>query len=79
MTEEKTEDMPFEGALEKLEKIVHKLEEGGFPLEESLGMFEEGISLSKYCYRKLNEAEQKVEKLVEKEGVTTTEPFEWGK
>ncbi len=79
MTEEKTEDMPFEEALEKLEKIVHKLEEGGFALEESLGMFEEGISLSKYCYRKLNEAEQKVEKLVEKEGITTTEPLELGK
>lgn len=75
MTKDKTEEMPFEEALEKLEKIVHNLEEGGFSLEESLGMFEEGISLSKLCYKKLNEAEQKIEKLVEKEGVITTESF----
>lgn len=77
MTEEKVkaDEMSFEEALEKLEKIVHKLEDGGFSLEESLNMFESGVSLSKLCYKKLNEAEQKIEKLVEKEGVITTESF----
>ncbi|MDY6965835.1 MAG: exodeoxyribonuclease VII small subunit [Halobacteriota archaeon] len=71
------EDISFEEALERLEKIVQKLEDGGFALEESLKMFEEGVSLSRFCYKKLNEAEEKIEKLIEKEGGITTEPFDF--
>jgi len=67
----------FEDALNKLEKIVSKLEEGDIPLEESLKLFEEGIRLSRFCNQKLDEAEKKVEILLKgKNGVLKTQPFD---
>jgi exodeoxyribonuclease VII small subunit len=54
----------FEEALQKLEAIVAKMEEGDLPLEEALKAFEEGVRLVKFCTSKLDEAERKVEKLV---------------
>ncbi len=54
----------FEEALQKLEAIVSKMEEGDLPLEEALEAFEEGVKLAKFCTTKLDEAERKVEKLV---------------
>ena len=54
----------FEEALQKLEAIVAKMEEGNLPLEEALEAFEEGVKLAKYCTGKLDEAERKVEKLI---------------
>jgi len=67
----------FEDALNKLEKIVSKLEEGDISLEESLRLFEEGIKWSRFCTQKLEEAEKKVEILLRgKEGDMKTEPFE---
>ena len=66
----------FEDALNKLEKIVSRLEEGEISLEESLKLFEEGIRLSRFCNQKLDEAEKRVEILVrDKEGGLRTEPF----
>jgi len=66
----------FEDALDKLEKIVSKLEEGDLPLEESLKCFEEGIRLSRFCNQKLDEAEKRVEILLkDKEGNLRPEPF----
>jgi exodeoxyribonuclease VII small subunit len=67
----------FEDALNKLEKIVSKLEEGDIPLEESLKLFEEGIRLSRFCNQKLDEAEKKVEILLKgKNGILKQHPFE---
>ena len=67
----------FEDALNKLEKIVSKLEEGDIPLEESLKLFEEGIRLSQFCNQKLDEAEKKVEILLkDKNGMIKAHPFD---
>ncbi len=67
----------FEDSLNKLEKIVSKLEEGEIPLEESLKLFEEGIRLSRLCNQKLDEAEKKVEILLRgKDGAVGPEPFD---
>jgi len=67
----------FEDALDKLEKIVSKLEAGDIPLEESLRLFEEGIRLSRLCNQKLDEAEKKVEILLKgKNGVLKPRPFD---
>ena len=67
----------FEDALNKLEKIVSKLEEGDIPLEESLKLFEEGIRLSRFCNQKLDEAERKVEILLkDKDGVLKPQSFD---
>lgn len=54
----------FETSLEKLEKIVHRLEEGNLPLEDSLKAFEEGMQLAKLCEERLNEAQKKIEILM---------------
>lgn len=51
----------FEDALKKLEKIVAEMESGEIPLDESLKRYEEGIKLSRFCLKKLEEAEKKIE------------------
>ncbi len=58
----------FEEAIERLERIVELLEKGELPLEESLKLFEEGVSLYKFCNEKLDDVEQKIETLVEERG-----------
>jgi len=57
----------FETAMNRLEKIVENLEAEEMSLDESLKYFEEGIELTKFCYEKLNQAEQKLKKLVKKD------------
>ncbi len=66
----------FEISLKKLEEAVKKLESGELSLEESLKVFEEGVTHSAICSRKLNEAQKKVELLLkQKDGNFTREEF----
>lgn len=53
----------FEAAIERLEELVAKLEQGDVPLEESLTAFEEGQRLIAYCEKKLQTAEQVLKQL----------------
>ena len=70
-------NLKFEEALSRLEEAVKSLEKGDLPLEESLKVFEEGVRLSKNCLKMLDEAEKKVEILVQdKDGKRRTRPFE---
>ena len=55
--------MSFEQSLARLDEIVRHLEKGDLPLNESLGLFEEGTKLIASCGKMLDEAEQKVVKL----------------
>ncbi len=71
---EKTVD--FEKSLERLETIVEEMESGNLSLEQMIKHFEEGSKLVTLCSGKLNEVEQKIEKLVKKGGALTAEPFE---
>ena len=66
----------FEKSLKRLEKIVQELEDGDLTLDEALKKYGEGIELSRACTKMLNEAKNKVEKLVKKEGTLATEQFE---
>lgn len=67
----------FETAMKKFEKVVEELESGDLPLEKSLKKFEEGISLSKFCSKKLEEIEAKVSQLVkDSKGGVMEEPAE---
>lgn len=69
-------DIKFEDAMKRLEKIVEELEGGNFGLEESLKKYEEGIQLSQFCTKKLNEAQKKVQILSRKgAGVLEAEDF----
>ncbi|GEN51298.1 exodeoxyribonuclease VII small subunit [Alkalibacterium pelagium] len=60
MDKEKT----FDEAMKDLEGIVQKLEQGDVPLEEALDQFQEGISLSRYCKRIIEDAEKTVTRMV---------------
>lgn len=53
-------EITFEAAMARLEEIVRALEGGNAPLDTSLALFEEGVSLVKFCNQKLDAAEQKV-------------------
>ena len=69
-------EMKFENALAKLEKTVEELESEEVSLEDSLKKFEEGINLVRFCSRKLEEVEKKIEILVKEQGgETKKEPF----
>lgn len=57
--------LKFEDALARLETIVTELEKGDLSLDQSLKIFEEGIKLSKTCLKILDDAERKVEILVQ--------------
>ncbi len=61
---------PFEQSLDKLEKLVEKMEEGDLSLEESLKTFEEGIKLTRECQQALAHAEQKVKLLIDENSTT---------
>lgn len=56
-----TQEIAFEKAIEKLEKIVADLESGEVSLEEALKKYEEGVRLSQVCQERLSQAEKKIE------------------
>jgi exodeoxyribonuclease VII small subunit len=67
----------FEESLSKLESLVEKLEGEDLTLEDSLKAFEQGIRLARFCTKKLNEAEQKIEILLkDSDGNEQTKPFD---
>ena len=66
----------FEECLERLEQIVGELEKGEISLERALGLFEEGIQLSNSCRQELEQAEGKVDVLLNRNGKLQPEAFE---
>ena len=72
------EDGPkFEAAMARLEEIVHALESGNLSLDDSLRVLEEGTGLLRFCTRRLEDAERRIEILMQDEGETRAEPFRW--
>jgi exodeoxyribonuclease VII small subunit len=55
--------LSFERALEELESIVKRLEEGKVPLEESVTIYERGETLKRHCEELLRQAEARVDKI----------------
>jgi exodeoxyribonuclease VII small subunit len=53
-------EIPFEKALEELETLVAKMEDGKLPLEESIAAYQRGAELLKYCEGKLSAAQARV-------------------
>ena len=67
----------FEEALARLETIVKGLEDGDLPLEESLRLFEEGVSLTRLCAARLEEAQKRIDLLTRNDqGVPKLTPFD---
>lgn len=65
----------FEKALEELEQLVGKMEQGDLTLEQSLQEFERGVELTRHCQKALQEAEQRVEILLQKSATAELSPF----
>ena len=68
----------FEASLVELQGIVADLEDGSIGLEQSLARYERGVSLLKTCYQVLEQAEQRIEILVnlKADGTPVTQPFD---
>ena len=73
---ENIEKLNFEETIKQLELIVNELEKGNLSLDESVKKFEEGIKLSKLCNQFLNNAEKKINILINNEGKLEEEKFE---
>ncbi len=68
MSEKKTDPKSIEEIFGRLESIISNLESGDIPLDKSLTLFEEGMTLAESCRAQLNAAEQKVQKLMKDKG-----------
>jgi len=63
----------FEDLLKRLQEISDQLEREDVGLDDSIKLYEEGIKLSKLCYKKLNEAELKISELKKENDLNTDE------
>ena len=52
--------LTFEKALEELEALVHRMEDGKLPLEESLAAYQRGTELLKFCESRLTDAQARI-------------------
>ena len=68
---EDTQVFSFEDSLRQLEDLVERLESGEVSLEESLQDFERGVALVRTLRERLDQAQQRVDKIVEQEGGET--------
>ena len=70
--------LSFERAIEELETIVKRLEDGKVPLEESVAIYERGEALKRRCEDLLRQAEARVDKITTGAGgdVTGSEPLD---
>lgn len=64
MAENNKKEISFEEALERLHEIVKALEHSDAPLDDSLKLFEEGVTLVKQCNDQIDQAEAKIKQLV---------------
>ncbi len=76
MAKKTPQEPDFESALQELETLVEKMEQGELSLEDSLQHFERGVNLSRTCQQALKAAEQKVEILMQKNAREEITPFD---
>jgi len=76
--QDKEEKVGFEEALERLEAIVHELEEGQIGLSDAMARYEEGVKLLRGCHGELRKAERRIELLtgIDEDGSVVAEPFD---
>jgi len=59
----RTDNLPFEEAMKRLESIVDAMESEDLPLETLLSRYEEGMKLARVCQAKIADAELKIQQL----------------
>jgi exodeoxyribonuclease VII small subunit len=62
-TQDTDQALNFEDALKALEGIVHKLESGEAPLDESIALYERGHALRALCQQRLDAAKARIEQI----------------
>ncbi len=55
--------LSFEAALARLEEIVRTLEKGEAPLDQSIGLYQEGERLKRHCEARLKDAQARIEQI----------------
>lgn len=63
-----SEELTFEQAMDQLEVIVEKLEEGDVPLEEAISIYKQGMDLSRLCHQKLKAVEDQLAQILREDG-----------
>jgi exodeoxyribonuclease VII small subunit len=66
----------YESAMERLEAITQQLESGEAKLEDAIALYTEGLEIARFCDGKLNEAEEKIKVITEKDGLVTETAFD---
>ncbi len=72
----KTKSPDLETSLAEINTLIEQMEQGELSLEQSLERFERGIILIKHCQKVLQEAEQKVQILIQNNGEDDLQPYE---
>jgi exodeoxyribonuclease VII small subunit len=70
------EALSFEQIVEQLSAVVAQLEDGDLPLEQALRTFEQGVALSRLGTKRLDEAERRIELLLQEAPGVQTRPYE---
>jgi exodeoxyribonuclease VII small subunit len=68
-------NVSFETAMERLEEIISQLENSEQPLDNSLTLLEEGVSLIKFCNEKLENVEKSINLLINNDGELVERKF----
>lgn len=68
-------DLSFEDAMKRLEEILRSLEAGDVPIDRTLSLYEEGVSLVKLCNKILDNAAERVKIITEKDDEFTEGEF----
>lgn len=66
--EKKDKELTFEENIKELENIVKNLESGEVPLDDAINKFKEAITIANICDKKLKEASDSVNKILNKDG-----------
>lgn len=66
--EKKEKELNFEESLKELELIVKDLENGNVPLDDAITKFNEAMKLAGNCNNKLKNAEENINKVLNKDG-----------
>ncbi|WP_439327752.1 exodeoxyribonuclease VII small subunit [Lonepinella sp. BR2357] len=71
-------ELDFESTLTQLEQVVNQLESGDLPLEEALKTFENGVNLAKLGQQRLQQAEQRIQILLQKNATAELNDYHQG-
>ena len=66
LLDKKIDDLTYEDAFSRLQKITELLEDGNVSLDDSIKYYEQGILLKNFCEKKLKDAEMKIKNVLDK-------------